>query len=95
MYLIAGYFVECLPELIPGHGWTCAVRISRQDDYRRAGKDEVHKQQFEMRGIEPTRRDAERVALEWARRLVGTLAAGQTEIPPPPRGGCAVIAFQR
>lgn len=68
MYSMGAYFVEVIPESIPGDGWTGDAQFSRQSDYRRHA--DVLKVSYPSHVVEPTRAMAERAVTEWARDFV-------------------------
>ena len=68
MYSMGAYFVEVIPQSIPGDGWTADAQFSRQIDYRKHA--EVPKVSYPSRIVELTKASAERAVMEWAREFV-------------------------
>ena len=68
MYSMGAYFVEVIPQSIPGDGWTGEAQFSRQSDYRRHA--DVPKVSYPSHVVQPTRAMAERAVTQWARDFV-------------------------
>ncbi|SAL71389.1 hypothetical protein AWB70_07369 [Caballeronia cordobensis] len=68
MYAVGNYFIEILPEPLPGEGWTGSARFSRRSDYRRHAS--VTKVTLPSHILMPTMAAAESAIVSWARELV-------------------------
>lgn len=73
MYSMGPYFLEIVPESIPGYGWTGQARFSRRSDYRKH-LDDVRKVTFPTHIVKATRTSAESAIVTWARDLVASSA---------------------
>jgi hypothetical protein len=67
MYKAGAYFVECFP-FKENEQWSCVVRFSRIDDYKRGA--DVPRVSWISPSLMTTSSAAELHALTWARRLV-------------------------
>jgi hypothetical protein len=68
MYSIRGFFIEILPERVPGDGWTADARFSLQSDYKRHG--DVLKVTWSSHLNAATKGSVEIATLRWVRQFL-------------------------